>query len=148
MQSAGSALERVSTTFVFLVGGFNSRVAVWRRVRAGLSDLSVAVVKDVVPLNGKALVVGIEVSDNSTVDIVEVSVLNKNLRALAGVDAGGRDVLVAAGVDVTSTEAERWAPGVHVVPVVVVVSHAEVTTVLAAVAGGVADQGTLPLNKM
>ena len=45
-------------------------------------------------------------------------------------------------------KAERRSPGVDVVPVVVVVSDAQVSAVLTAVAGRVSDERALPLYAM
>lgn len=123
----------------------DSRVAVRGRVGAGPSDRSVAVIKDVVPLDSVSRLVGIEIRNDGPFHVAEVSVLDEDLSTLTGVDAGRRDVLVAAGIDVAGTEAERRSPRVDVVPVVVVVSNAEMSAVLAAVAGRVADEGALPL---
>ena len=68
----------------------------------------------------------------------ELVALNRQLGALARVDAV-TDVLVVVVVQVAGTEAERRTTRVDVVPVVVVVSDAEVAGVFIAVAVGVAD---------
>lgn len=104
-QLAGSALLVIRTACDFTLQE-DSRVTVWGRIGPGLSDLSVAVVKDIVSLHSEALIVGIKVSDDGTIHVVEVSVLNKHLCAFTRVDARSRDILVATGVDVTGTKAK------------------------------------------
>lgn len=61
---------------------FDSRVAVRGRVGAGPSNRSVAVVKDVVPLDSVSWLVGIEVRNDGTLHVAEVSVLNEDLSTL------------------------------------------------------------------
>jgi hypothetical protein len=77
----------------------NSRVTIRRRQAPGLSDPRGRVCEHVVPLNGIPFIVRVKVGDNGKLDAVEVIVLDEDLGAHAGVDAGGGAVLeVRAGL--------------------------------------------------
>ena len=79
---------------------------------------------------------------------IPTGALLEDLSTFARVDARGRDILVAARVDVTSAEAQGRGPRVDVVPVVVVVRNTEVAAVLASVAAGMTDERALPLKEL
>lgn len=123
----------------------DSRVAVGRSKLLLLGDLGVAVGKDVVLVGGETLLLAVEVGDDGALDVVERVLLDEHLGTHAGVDTGGGDVLVAAAVDVGSTEAHRGGTRVDVGPVVVVVGDVELASVISAGVVAVADQAGLPV---
>jgi hypothetical protein len=109
-----------------------------------LSDLGGGRGEEVVALVGEALLVRVEVGDDSTLNTGERSVLNKNLSAHAGVDTGDAAVVTGA-VDVGGAETDRGEARVDLLKVVVVVGDAELAFVLGGVVVGVTDEGALPL---
>jgi hypothetical protein len=119
-------------------------VLVARGPGALLGDLGGGRGEEVVALVGEALLVGVEVGDDSTFNTGERGILNKDLSAHAGVDT--RDTAVVAGaVDVGGTETDRGKARVDLLEVVVMVRDAELAGVLSGVVVGVTDEGALPL---
>jgi hypothetical protein len=100
-----------ANTSTFLHDGANTgrrvnSVLIGRRESTLLSDLGGAVGEDVVLLDRKALLVRIQVCDNSLVDVGERVGFNKDLSAHARVHT--RDAARVAGtVDVAGTEPDR-----------------------------------------
>lgn len=121
------------------------RIAIRRSGVASLSNGDRAADEDVVSFSHKSLQISIHVRDDGRVDVSEVVVFDQGAGRFADVEAGSRDILVAAGVDVTGSEANRRCTGVDVVPPVVMVGHAKVSTILSTVACRVTDQRSLPL---
>lgn len=123
----GGSLEQVGD----LVGGLGESTL----LSSVLSTTEV-----VARLDGEARVGGVESLLGSREDVV----LDEELGTLACVDAV-RDVLVVVVEEMAGAEAERWAAGVDVLPVVKSVGDSEVTLVLGAVGVGVANERTLPV---
>lgn len=71
------------------------RVAIWWCQASHQGDLLSAVVKDVISVDGVAVLVTVDIRNNGEVGIQEVVLLGKYLRAHAGVDSRGRVVFVA-----------------------------------------------------
>lgn len=126
-------------------GGDGLRVGVRRAERAGSSNDGIAVREDIVSARGKAVLRAVEIRDDGPLRIGEGRLLDQNLCAHAGVDTGGGDVFIAAGVDVGGAESDGRSSAIHVVPVVVVVGHSQLAPVLACVAVAVSNEGALPL---
>ena len=66
------------------------------------------------------------------------------MSSITSVDAIN-NLIVVVVENVSGTETKRWATGVDVVPVVVVVCDAEVSSVFGGVGVGVANEGCLPV---
>lgn len=144
MQEAGSVLLLVSSvTHASRI--VSLRVVVGRSKLLLLGDSDLAIGVQVVALERETILVTVEVGDDGVLDGAERGLLHEHLSAHARVDARGGDVLVAAAVDVSSSEAHRRATAVDVGPVVVVVGDVKGASVLVAVAVRVADQAGLPV---
>lgn len=121
------------------------RVVVGRSKLLLLGDGDLAISVQVVALEREAILVTVEVGDDGILDGAERGLLHEHLGAHARVDARGGNVLVAAAVDVSSSEAHRRATAVDIGPVVVVIGDVKGASVLVAVAVRVADQTGLPV---
>lgn len=123
-----------------------SSVAVRRLVGALLGDASGGVGVDITGLVGRALEIGVEVSDNGEGVVGKRILLDENLCTHAGVDTRNTTA-VARAVDVGGTEADGWKTRVDIDEGVVVVCDAKLAGVFTSVAVAVADKGALPLEK-
>lgn len=92
--------------------------------------------------DGVAILIGVD-RDKGLDDVVEDVVLDEDLGAHAGVDAGDGDVLEIVVDDVDGAEADEGAAGADVAPVVVVVGDVQLARVLVGVGVGVADERVL-----
>lgn len=92
--------------------------------------------------DGVAILLGVD-GDEGLDDVVEDVVLDEDLGAHAGVDAGDGDILEVVVDDVDGAEADERAARADVAPVVVVVGDVQLARVLVGVGVGVADERVL-----
>ena len=106
--------------------------------------MSRTVGEDVVLLNSKALLVRVQVGDNSLVDVGEGVGFYQDLSAHARVDTGDT-ALIAGAVDVSGAETDRRQTRVDANEGVVVVGNVKLALVLGGIVVRVAYERALPL---
>jgi hypothetical protein len=116
-----------------------SRVSIRSLVRSLLGDLSSAVGVEVTRLRGEALLLRVEVGNDSAIGVGERGLLDEDLSAHTRVDTGNT-AAVAGAVDVAGAKTDRGQTGVDVDEGVVVVGHTELAGVLSSVAVAVANE--------